>query len=67
MDKARRERGLPLRAPGEAWLDGKEVVDVSLKIKDGVQWVKVPPGQSLASRSVASLALGWGCKMRRSM
>ena len=30
-----------MRAPGEAWLDGKEVVDVSLKIKDGVPWVRL--------------------------
>jgi len=35
------KRGQPLRAPGEAWLDGKEVVDVSLKIKDGLQWVRL--------------------------
>jgi hypothetical protein len=35
---------------------GKEVADATLKVEIGAQWVKVPPGQSLASRPVASLA-----------
>jgi len=39
---------------------GKEVVDVSLKFENGIQWVKVPPRQSLAGRRVASLALWRG-------
>jgi hypothetical protein len=39
---------------------GKEVADVSLKVKNGVQGVEVPPGQSLASRPVVSLASCWG-------
>ena len=39
---------------------GKEVADATLKVEVGAQWVKVPPGQSLASRPVASLACSGG-------
>jgi len=47
-----------LRAPGEAWLDGKEVADVSLKVKSGVLGVEAPrpkPSQQAGSESCVVL------------
>lgn len=34
----------------------RRYADATMKFETGAQWVKVPPGQSLASRPVASLA-----------
>jgi hypothetical protein len=50
----------------KCWFEGS-VKDEHMKFGVVVQWVRTPPGQSLASRSVASLAVGpvTGRLMRR--
>ncbi len=54
-------------APGKAWSARREVADDHLKRRIGGQRVRVPPGQSLASRPVASLAWSWGQPAPRSV